>query len=161
MAQWTIRSGRGWVMMKGRRVRPSLDRDAQLHFRVDAAAHLVGPGLGEGDLEFGSGLLKTAIEGQAFAGHGDVVGRAVIVDEDHYLSLGHTQVRNAELQSFLGNRERRGGAYCAGEQHGRDQTKQTCSIHHYLRKRYGVHCGNWGTTAGESTLVSVSRKASR
>src|SRR6266850_4258845 len=58
MAQWTIRRGRGWVMMKGRRVRPSLDRDAQLHFRVDAAAHLVGPGLCEGNLEFGSAICK-------------------------------------------------------------------------------------------------------
>src|SRR5882757_6609614 len=137
MAQWAIRNGRAWVMMAGCRVRRLLDRNAQLHLRVDAATHLVGPRLHERDLELGSGLLKATIEVHSLARHGDVVRRAIVIDENHHLSLGDIQVFNTELQAFLCDRDRRGRTDRTGQHHCRDQAKQTCSIHRYLRKHDG------------------------
>src|ERR1700733_6568322 len=111
-------------MANGWAVRRSLDRDAQLHLGMDAAAHLVGARLCEGYAKLSARLLESAVEIQAFAGHGDVVRGPVLVDEYYELSLREAQLLDVELQVFLGHRYGRGGTDARGQQHRGRYAKQ-------------------------------------
>src|SRR5579859_6676768 len=103
-------------MANARRERRSLHRYAEFHFRVDTARHLVRTGLGEGDFELAPRLLQTSVERDTLARYCDVVGGTVVIEEYHYLTLGHAEVLDAELQTLLRDGDRRSRAYPVRQQ---------------------------------------------
>jgi hypothetical protein len=106
---------------------------------MNAAADLVDAWLRERHLELNARLLQTAIQIQALARHGDVVRRAIIIDEYHDLTLFDAQFLNAELQSLLCDSH---GSVGADGAHG-EQSRQRLSwinlIGHYAQQlRYDL-----------------------
>ena len=106
-----------------------LDRNGHFHFRMDAAAHGVSARLGEWHLEVGARLLQAAVEIHTFAAHRDVVRRPVVIHERDHLPFGKAQLVDAELQTLLGDRDRRCGTDRSGQGDCGGQTKKTLELH--------------------------------
>src|SRR5579859_6733250 len=142
----------------------SIDGDRELHLGMHSAPHDVRSGLYKGVLDLSAGRLKAAVETDTVTADHDVVRRRVIIDEFDGLSLGDGQFIRREDQTLL-----RDGHAVRCHPNGREkggckQDRETFHKRVLLRGHcdsYGAQRGSAARTTGSSSLVRVSRNASR